>query len=156
LGIGLLSNFFTGWLARKVSLSLLLGIAMTIFAGSLVTLPLHTPMQAYLQAVVQAVCAHRLGEPFGKRLPILDASVDRVSLQGTFNEKPSAEEQLRRLQEVRRVMKSGGELHLHLLTSDKPFFAPNQPACTGRVRTARDQVISRKASGGGYLEKHSD
>jgi MFS family permease len=55
LGVGFLANFFTGWLARKVSLSLLLGLAMTIFAGSLVTLPLlHTPSQAYLQAVVHA------------------------------------------------------------------------------------------------------
>lgn len=55
LAIGLLSNFFTGWLARKVPLSLLLGVAMTIFAGSLLTLPLlSTPSQAYLQAVVHA------------------------------------------------------------------------------------------------------
>ncbi|WP_254507248.1 MFS transporter [Anatilimnocola floriformis] len=55
LGIGLLSNFFTGWLARKVSLSLLLGISMAVFAASLVTLPLlRTPGQAYLQAVVHA------------------------------------------------------------------------------------------------------
>ena len=55
LGVGLLSNFFTGWIARKVSLSLLLGIAMAVFAASLVTLPLlRTPQQAYLQAVVYA------------------------------------------------------------------------------------------------------
>jgi MFS family permease len=55
LGIGLLSNFLTGWLARKVSLSLLLGMAMSIFAASLMTIPfLRTPGQAYLQAVVFA------------------------------------------------------------------------------------------------------
>lgn len=55
LAVGLLSNFVTGWLARKFSLSMLLGLAMTIFAGSLVTLPLlRTPEQAYAQAVVHA------------------------------------------------------------------------------------------------------
>ncbi|WP_425617116.1 MFS transporter [Anatilimnocola sp. NA78] len=55
LGVGLLANFVTGYLARKVSLSLLLGIAMSVFAGSLITLPLlRTAEQAYLQAVVYA------------------------------------------------------------------------------------------------------
>lgn len=55
LGVGLVSNFFTGWLARKVSLSVLLGVAMAVFAASLMTMPLlRTPSQAYLQAVVFA------------------------------------------------------------------------------------------------------
>ncbi|QDU26360.1 Major Facilitator Superfamily protein [Anatilimnocola aggregata] len=55
LGIGLLSNFITGWLARKTSLSFLLGLAMAVFAASLITLPLlRTPGQAYTQAVVHA------------------------------------------------------------------------------------------------------
>lgn len=55
LGVGLVSNFFTGWLARKMSLSMLLGMAMTVFAASLMTMPfLRTPAQAYLQAVVFA------------------------------------------------------------------------------------------------------
>jgi MFS family permease len=55
LGIGLLANFLTGWLAKKVNLSLLLGISMSVFAVSLVTIPfLRTPGQAYLQATVFA------------------------------------------------------------------------------------------------------
>jgi MFS family permease len=55
LSVGLLANFTVGWLARKVSLSVLLGTAMAVFAASLVTLPLlRTPTQAYLQATVFA------------------------------------------------------------------------------------------------------
>jgi MFS family permease len=55
LGVGLLSNFFTGWLSRKLSLSFLLATAMALFAASLLTMPLlRTPLQAYLQASVFA------------------------------------------------------------------------------------------------------
>jgi catechol 2,3-dioxygenase-like lactoylglutathione lyase family enzyme len=67
-----------------------------------------------------AIWAHRLGEPFAQRLPILDASVDRVALQGTLNEKQSVEEIQRRLQEVRRILKPGGLVQLHMLTSNNP------------------------------------
>jgi MFS family permease len=56
LGVGLLSNFFTGWLARKISPQLILSVALAVFAGSLMTLPLlRTPEQAYLQATVFAL-----------------------------------------------------------------------------------------------------
>jgi MFS family permease len=56
LGVGLLSNFFTGWLSRKISPQLILSIAMAVFAGSLMTLPLlRTPQQAYCQAAVFAL-----------------------------------------------------------------------------------------------------
>ncbi len=57
LGVGLLSNFVTGWLSRKISPQLILSVALSIFAGSLMTLPLlRSPEQAYWQAAVFA-CA---------------------------------------------------------------------------------------------------
>jgi hypothetical protein len=50
-------------------------------------------------APAAAIWVHRLGEPFAKRLPILDRTVDRVVLEGTFNEQRTCEEQLQRLAE---------------------------------------------------------
>jgi len=67
-----------------------------------------------------ALWSHRLREPFPARLPILDQTVDQVQLQGTLNEKLDRAEQLRRLAEVRRVLKAGGKVHLHMLTSNRP------------------------------------
>jgi catechol 2,3-dioxygenase-like lactoylglutathione lyase family enzyme len=66
-----------------------------------------------------AVWNHRIGESFAKRLPILDATVDQVMLQGTLNEPLSRDEVLRRLAEVHRVLKPGGSVHLHLLTANR-------------------------------------
>jgi hypothetical protein len=67
-----------------------------------------------------SIWAHRLGEKFPRSLPILDASVDRVILQGTFNERLAGDEQRRRLDEVRRVLRPSGTVQLHMLTSDRP------------------------------------
>ncbi|WP_254507249.1 ArsI/CadI family heavy metal resistance metalloenzyme [Anatilimnocola floriformis] len=66
-----------------------------------------------------AIWGHRLGEPFAKRLPILDGSVDQVALQGTFNERLLLEERQRRWREIRRILKSGGEVQMHLLTANQ-------------------------------------
>lgn len=114
-------------------------------------LPASSPAETNT-ATAQAIWAHRLGEPFGQRLPILDGSADRVSLQGTFNEKLSAEEQLRRLQEIRRILKPGGELHLHLLTSnkrcgDQPIHLPG-PAAAVQFVPQEDDLRQSIASAG--------
>ncbi|QDU92821.1 ArsI/CadI family heavy metal resistance metalloenzyme [Lignipirellula cremea] len=68
-----------------------------------------------------SVWAHRLGEKFPTRLPILDHTVDRINLQGTFNERLERCEQSRRLAELLRVLKPAGEVHLHMLTSNQPL-----------------------------------
>lgn len=67
-----------------------------------------------------AVWNHRLGQLFGAKLPILDGTVDAVSLQGTLNERKPAEVVVQRMREVFRVLKPGGTVHLHMLTSDRP------------------------------------
>ena len=84
-------------------------------------LPIATPSDSTQSGgSAQAIWAHRMGEKFPQRLPILDGTVDRVMLEGTFNEQLPRDEQIRRLAEVRRILKSGGVVHLHLLTSDRP------------------------------------
>jgi hypothetical protein len=40
-------------------------------------------------------------------------------LQGTFNEKLSAEETARRIRETLRILRPGGIVHMHLLTADR-------------------------------------
>lgn len=67
----------------------------------------------------QAVWNHRLGELFPTRLPILPGTVDYVALQGTLNEKLTAEQAKVRLQEVLRILKPGGKVQLHMLTADR-------------------------------------
>lgn len=69
----------------------------------------------------EALWQHRLGQPFPARVPILDNTVDRVVLQGTFNERLSPEETSRRLRELIRMLKPGGRVQLHLLTADRPL-----------------------------------
>lgn len=67
----------------------------------------------------KSIWVHRLGDRFPARLPILDGTVDCVQLQGTLNERLTAEELARRLSETRRILRSDGIVHLHMLTSDR-------------------------------------
>ncbi len=66
----------------------------------------------------ESIWSHRLGTPFPARLPILDATVDRVLLHGTLNERVSENEQLARLGEALRVLKPNGVVNLHMLTAN--------------------------------------
>lgn len=83
-------------------------------------IPTSSPAKENAAGPALAIWTHRLGEPFAQHLPILDRSVDQVSLQGTFNERLSSEEQRRRLQELRRILKPGGKVQMHMLTANKP------------------------------------
>lgn len=82
-------------------------------------LPVVSPADKDASAA-KSIWSHRLGDKFPQRLPILDGSVDLVNLQGTLNERLAAEEIARRLAEVQRVLRSGGKVQLHMLTSDRP------------------------------------
>jgi hypothetical protein len=69
----------------------------------------------------ESIWSHRLGSPFPAQLPILDGTVDRVMLEGTLNERISLDEQKRRLAEIKRVLRPGGRVELHMLTSNQPI-----------------------------------
>ena len=99
-----------------------------------------------------AIWGHRLGESFAKRLPILDGSVEEVGLQGTFNERLAPEERARRLREVRRILKSGGELKLHLLTANQStgeqILKLPGPATAVQYVPAESELLAELAAAG--------
>lgn len=68
----------------------------------------------------RVVWQHRVGEPVPERIPHEDFTVHEVVLEGTANLKPaSLLEGL--LVEARRVLRPGGEVHLHGLSGDMPL-----------------------------------
>lgn len=99
-----------------------------------------------------SVWVHRLGDPFAQRLPILDGSVDRVMLQGTLNARLSVPERQRQLSEVRRILRDGASVQLHMLTSDKPtgdepIHLPG-PAARVEAVPAVDEVLAALSEAG--------
>jgi len=98
-----------------------------------------------------ALWNHRLGQPFPARLPILDGTVDSVSLQGTFNENLSTDQLAARLSEVHRILRPGGTVNLHLLTADRPITGeislPGPAAVVQKVPVDADVIERLKAAG---------
>jgi catechol 2,3-dioxygenase-like lactoylglutathione lyase family enzyme len=88
-----------------------------------------SPPDATEAAPSAVTVAHRLGQTFGDRLCMpdgqscRDASVDELLLQGTFNARLDAAERRRILSEVRRVLRPGGRLLVHVLTASRPLPA---------------------------------
>jgi catechol 2,3-dioxygenase-like lactoylglutathione lyase family enzyme len=86
-------------------------------------LPVIDPSPQNADAQPAALWNHRLGQAFPKKLPILDGTVDRVMLQGTFNEALTTDEAARRLGELLRILRPGGSVLVHLLTADRTVTA---------------------------------
>ncbi len=85
--------------------------------------PHDAPTSTSQPDAAASIWNHRLGEPFPARLPVLDATVDYVSLQGTFNEKLTPEQAKSRAAEIFRILKPGGTVQLHMLTADRDIGA---------------------------------
>lgn len=92
---------------------------------------------------------HHLGQKFSKSLPILDSTVDSVSLLGTFNE--ARDDFQRRIAELFRILKRGGKVQIRNLTSESDLgeapinlpgpaapvnFVPSQEALLGALKEA--------------------
>jgi catechol 2,3-dioxygenase-like lactoylglutathione lyase family enzyme len=78
---------------------------------------------------------HRLGDPFPDPLPHADGTVDEVYLRGTFNDRLDPAEASRILREVRRVLRPGGQVTVHVLTAERPLpGAPSLPGPAAHVR----------------------
>ena len=105
-----------------------------------------------------AIWAHRLGERFPSRLPVEDASVDQVMLQGTFNSDLPTAETPRILAEVRRILKPGGQVLLHVLTGNKPLPADAKLALPGPAAAVRhvpvDQSLLDSLAAAGFADAH--
>lgn len=84
--------------------------------------PLSRP-SAESQPSVRITIHHRLGQPFPEQLTLNDGPVcpangaDEVLLQGTFNAKLDAGQRRNVLNEVRRVLRPGGQVLVHVLTA---------------------------------------
>ncbi len=80
-------------------------------------------------AAPSTVWEHRMIDPVPSSIPLADGSVDEVRLLGTLN-LPLPEETRRCLAtEVRRVLRPGGRVFVHVLTADRPLAAA--PALPG-------------------------
>lgn len=66
----------------------------------------------------ESIWAHRLGQSIPAKLFMLDESVDKVDLQGTFNAGCSDAQLNCLLAEIARVLKPDGVLKIHALTSE--------------------------------------
>lgn len=69
---------------------------------------------------------HLLHQPIPARLPHADNSIDEVRLRGTFNVPVPADTQGRLAAEVKRVLKPGGRVFVHVLTAEAPLQRPPQ------------------------------
>ena len=90
-----------------------------------------------------AIWAHRLGERFPAKLPVEDASVDQVILQGTFNSDISAAELPRILAEVLSILKPGGHVLPHVLTGNKPLPQDRKLSLPGPAAAVRQVPVAQ-------------
>ncbi|MCE9603520.1 MAG: VOC family protein [Planctomycetia bacterium] len=86
-------------------------------------LPSSTPQ------ATAVVWQHLLTQPLPERIDLADGSVDDVQLLGTLNMKLERARVSTFMQEVRRVLRPGGTIGAHALTSDRPL--PEKPVLPG-------------------------
>jgi catechol 2,3-dioxygenase-like lactoylglutathione lyase family enzyme len=127
-------------------------------AGQIPSDVLPTKSNDDSQDPAAAIWAHRLGERFPSHLPVGDASVDQVMLQGTFNSDLPANETPRILAEVRRVLKPGGQVLIHVLTGNKPLPPDAKLSLPGPAAAVRqvpvDELLIDSLTAAGFADAH--
>ncbi len=120
--------------------------------------PQPRPLADALPTPAPAVWNHRLGQPLPAKLTILDATVDEVDLQGTFNMAAAEGAATGRFfSEVQRVLKPGGRVNLHVLTANQQLAAgklnlPGPAALVERVPVDSELVRALEKAGFAEIE----
>jgi catechol 2,3-dioxygenase-like lactoylglutathione lyase family enzyme len=117
-------------------------------------LPILQPAAAASPASAQqaaVVWAHLLTQPLPSQIDQADASVDEVQLHGTFNMAVDGEALATFLADARRVLRPGGTISAHMLTSaggtlERPKL-PGPAALVERVLPSGDVVAAICAAG---------
>jgi catechol 2,3-dioxygenase-like lactoylglutathione lyase family enzyme len=86
-----------------------------------IDLPPRVVVKPAAAAPAKHVWEHRLSQPLPSRIPHDDGELDEVWLEGTFGLKRAPEEVAVLWQEVWRVLRPGGRVHVHNLVADRPF-----------------------------------
>jgi len=86
-----------------------------------------------------SIWSHRLGQPIPAKLFVQPGTVDEIRLQGTFNMICSAADRAKLLAECAIALRPGGQVVLHLLTSDEPI-EPHQLELSGAAAVV-EQVL---------------
>src|SRR5262245_60237369 len=106
-----------------------------ILEGDLDHSGFEDPPLAKSQPAAEAVWFHRLTDPLPERIPVCDASLDEIRLEGTFNVPLSDVQRTALLAEAMRALRPGGRIFIHGLLGDRPFPGePNLPGLASLVR----------------------
>jgi len=110
----------------------------------------------------QTTWQHRLTDPTPERIPHVDASLDEVQFEGTFNAGLNADQLAAIAAEAYRALKPGGQVSVHGLVADRPFpGTPQLPGLASMVRSVpvESEPLERLREAGFanlYFEKLSD
>ena len=119
--------------------------------GQLPSEVMPAPTSTAAAASPQSTWSHRLGHKFPQRLALLDNSVDRLDLQGTFNEQLTPAEALLIATETFRVAQPGATLHLHVLTANVPVtqaIALPGPAAAVKMVPVEQELLALLSTAG--------
>jgi catechol 2,3-dioxygenase-like lactoylglutathione lyase family enzyme len=108
------------------------------------------PRPSAAAPVRATVWEHRLTEPVPTRIPLADASVDEVRLEGTCNARLEDLRPAEFLAEIFRVLRHGGKVMMHGLAGDRAIEAPRLPglaALVQRVPAANELLAALDAAG---------
>lgn len=96
------------------------------------------------------VWEHRMNEPVPARVPAETATLDEVRLRGTLNLPLSAAERDALFADVRRALRPGGRVFVHVLTGEREVSNPELPGPAGAVRAVpfeSDPLAALSAAG---------